>query len=104
MDNRESFELDMMQFFKNWKYTKGQFHPFDEALSGIDVGINDILKKYNTAISYEMVKIWGETLIYTFKWPDENAVIQINITPRGEVSNVYFRYGINWKKIDSESK
>ena len=51
-----------------------------------------------------MVKIWGETLIYTFKWLDENSVIQINITPRGEASNVYFRYGINWKKIDSESK
>jgi hypothetical protein len=103
MDNRESFELDMIQFFKNWKYTKGQFHPFDESLSGIDAGINNLLKKYNNSISYELVKIWGETLIYTFKWPDENSTVQINITPRGEKGNVFFRYGINWKPLPNEN-
>lgn len=102
MDNRQVFEIEMVNFFKNWKYTKGQFEPFDESLSYIDIGINEVLTKFKNQILYDSVNVWGETLIYTFIWPDENTSIQINITPRGEKSNVFFRYGINWKPLPNE--
>lgn len=102
MVDRVFFENTMIHFFENWKYIKGQFHPFDEALSGIDGGITEVLKQFKGEIVYDKITVWGESLIYVFIWQSENSIIEINITPKKNYGSSFSRVGFNWKVLNNE--
>jgi hypothetical protein len=97
--DKEFFKNEMINFFQNWNYIKGQFHPYTENLEYIDMGIKNVLLKFNNEIVYKKVKVWGESLIYTFECEAENTIIEINVTPTSDSNNTNLRYGFNFKKI-----
>ena len=102
MTSRVFFESTMIDFFENRKYLKGQFHPFDEALSGVDVDIENVIKQFDGEILYDKVTVWGESLIYAFIWKNENVIVEINITPKANYGSSFIRCAFNWKVLYQE--
>jgi len=100
MDNKLHFEKTIINFFQNRKYLKGQFHPYDEALSGVDYDIQHFLKQFKGDITYERVMVWGQSLVYSFAWKNENSLIEVNITPNKNYGASFVRCALNWKLLE----
>jgi hypothetical protein len=100
MDSKIDFENKIINFFQNRKYVKGQFYPYDEALSGVDYDINNFIKQFKGDIVYDKIMVWGQSLIYSFIWKNENSIIEVNITPTGNYGASFIRCALNWKLLD----
>jgi hypothetical protein len=93
-DTRENFKKELEYFFKEWKYSETEMHPFDNIVTLQ----NELIQKLaEFGVFYIGVKPFGETLIFGCEWPDEGVAIEININPVTEDKKNTFRTLFRWK-------
>lgn len=93
-DTRENFKMELEFFFKEWNYSKGEMHPFDNIVT-LQNALIQKLAEFN--VFYIGVKPFGETLIFGCEWPMEGVAIEININPVTEDRKDTFRTLFRWK-------